>query len=57
MFCVIDTQDGHKMIKSGFKTASAANNWCKKNLPKDEVCLWKPDHKYKWQFRYYVRVR
>lgn len=57
MFCVIDTNDNHKMIKSGFKTASAANNWCKKNLPKNEVRLWKPDHQYKWQFRYMVQMR
>ena len=57
MFCIIDTEDNHKVIKSGFKTAAQANNWAKKNLPKDEVRLWKPDHQYKWQFRYYVRMK
>ena len=33
-FRIIDTQDNHKPIKSGFLKASRAHNWCKENLPK-----------------------
>ncbi len=43
MFAVIDHKDSRGMLaplKSGFKTAAQANNWCKKNLPKDEVHFW-----------------
>lgn len=36
MFCVIDREKNFTPVKSGFKTASQANNWAKKNLPKDE---------------------
>jgi hypothetical protein len=39
MFCIIDFEKNCIPIKSGFKTASKANNWAKKNLPKDEVHL------------------
>lgn len=39
-------------IKSGFKTAAQANNWCKKNLPKDEVHFW--GSKDFWNKRYCV---
>lgn len=40
MFCVIDKENNFTPVKSGFKTSSQANNWAKKNLPKDEVALW-----------------
>lgn len=40
MFCVIDKEKNCCPIKSGFKTSSQANNWAKKNLPKDTVHLW-----------------
>ena len=33
MYKVIDTHNNHLPVKSGFKTAAAANNWCKKNPP------------------------
>lgn len=34
MFCVIDKEKSFTPIKSGFKTASQANNWAKKASPK-----------------------
>ena len=40
MFRIIDMQNNMTPVKSGFKTSAQANNWAKKNLPKDEVCLW-----------------
>lgn len=56
MFCIIDTERNHAVVKSGCKTASQANNLAKKNLPKDSVRLWKPGNRYKWQFRYFVKM-
>lgn len=59
MFCIVDTKQSHAVVKSGFKTASQANNWAKKNLPKEEVKLFKPGVKNdRWfGFRYFVRGR
>ena len=59
MFCIVDTKQSMAMIKSGFKTGSQANDWAKKNLPKDEVKLWKPGIKndHWFGFRYFVRMR
>lgn len=56
MFCVIDRENGLKPIKSGFHTASQANNWAKKNLPKDEVKLW-GSKDWNKPFRYFIRMR
>ena len=57
MFCVVDREKDFTPVKSGFKTASQANNWAKKNLPKDEVKLWGA----KWTgwkyYRYFVRMK
>lgn len=57
MFCIVDRDNNFAMVKSGFKTASQANNWAKKNLPKDEVQLWGA----KWgklkYTRYFVKMR
>lgn len=54
MYKVIDKNNNHIPVKGGFKTSSAANNWCKKNLPSEEVHLWgcKPPRAY----RYYVMM-
>ena len=40
MFCVMDNQNLWSPVKGGFKTASQANAWCKKNLPIDITHLW-----------------
>ena len=57
MFCVVDREKDFTPVKSGFKTASQANNWAKKNLPKDDVQLWGT----KWgrlkYCRYFVRTK
>lgn len=55
-FCVIDRENNMTPIKSGFHTAAQANNWAKKNLPKDEVHLWGAKD---WNkpFRYFIRMR
>lgn len=59
MFCIIDTKQSMAVVKSGFKTSAQANNWAKKNLPKEEVKLWKPCTKNdSWfNFRYFIRMR
>lgn len=59
MFCVVDRERDHAIVKSGFKTASQANNWAKKNLGKDEVRLWKPNERPNWDklYRYYIKMR
>ena len=44
MFCIIDREKNMTPIKSGFHTASQANNWAKKNLPKDKVRMWGDKH-------------
>lgn len=58
MFVVIDreSKDMFTPIKGGFKTASQANNWCKKNLPIDEVKLWGAKET-KTLFRYFIMKR
>ena len=56
MFCVVDRDKGFAPVKSGFKTASQANNWAKKNLPNDDIHLWGT----KWTgkiYRYLVCMR
>lgn len=57
MFCIIDKEKNFTPVKSGFKTASQANNWAKKNLPKDEVHLWGEKLKYIKSFRYFVQMK
>ena len=56
MFCVIDREQHLTPVKSGFKTASQANNWAKKNLPKDDVRLWGTKWTGKYH-RYFVRMK
>ena len=57
MFCIIDKEKSFTPVKSGFKSASQANNWAKKNLPRDKVKLW--GEKFNWNktFRYFVRMK
>ena len=57
MFCVVDKEKNFTPIKSGFKTASQANNWAKKNLPKDEVHLWGEKPNWSKGFRYFIRMK
>lgn len=59
MFCIVDTKQSMAIVKSGFKTGAQANDWAKKNLPKEEVKLWKPGVKNdRWfGFRYFVKMR
>lgn len=40
MFKIIDTQNNHLPVKSGFPTAAKAYNWAKKNLPADSCSEW-----------------
>ena len=60
MFCIVDAYKSFTPIKSGFKTASQANNWAKKNLPKDELRLWGKNAE-PWDgskhYRYFVRMK
>lgn len=57
MFCVIDKEKNFTPVKSGFKTASQANNWAKKNLPKDEVHLWGEKPNWSKGFRYFIQMK
>lgn len=57
MFYVVDKEKDFTPVKSGFKTAAQANNWAKKNLPKDEVKLWGVKHDWSKRFRYFVRMK
>ena len=57
MFCVVDREKGFTPVKSGFKSASQANNWAKKNLPRDEVCLWDDKLDLSKYRRYFVRMK
>lgn len=57
MFCVIDREQHLTPVKSGFKTASQANNWANKNLPKGEVRLWGAKWIYGKYHRYFVCKR
>lgn len=56
MFQVIDSENNHLPVKSGFVSATAANRWCRKHLDITDVHLWgcKPPKKF---YRYYVRMR
>lgn len=57
-FCIVDRESNMTPIKSGFHTAAQANNWAKKNLPNEEVRLWKdePFRPFKY-YRYFVKMR
>jgi hypothetical protein len=57
MFCVVDREKDFTPVKSGFKTSSQANNWAKKNLPKDEVKLWGDKLDVGRYCRYFVRMK
>lgn len=57
MFCIIDKEKSFTPIKSGFKSSSQANNWCKKNLPKDEVHLWGQKIDLSKPTRYFVQMK
>lgn len=57
MFCVVDREKGFAPVKSGFKTSSQANNWAKKNLPRDDVRLWGEKWDLQKIHRYYVRMK
>ena len=57
MFCIIDREKNHTPIKSGFKTASQANNWAKKHLPRDEIHLWGEKLDWSKPFRYFIRMK
>lgn len=57
MFCVVDRDKDFTPVKSGFKTSSQANNWAKKNLPKDEVQLWGAKCDMSKYCRYFVRMK
>ena len=57
MFCIVDKEKNFTPVKSGFKTASQANNWAKKNLPKDEVHLCGEKPNLSKGFRYFVQMK
>lgn len=57
MFCIIDREKSFTPVKSGFKTASQANNWAKKNLPRDEVHLWGEKYPTNKYYRYFIRQK
>lgn len=57
MFCVVDRNKNFAPVKSGFKNHSQANNWAKKNLPKDDVWLWGAKHDFSNRYRYFVRMK
>ena len=57
MFCVVDKEKNFTPVKSGFKTASQANNWAKKNFPKEEVHLWGEKLNWSKSFRYFVWMK
>jgi hypothetical protein len=57
VFCVVDREKGFAPVKSGFKTSSQANNWAKKNLPRDDVHLWGEKLDLKKIHRYFVRMK
>jgi hypothetical protein len=40
MFTIIDTENNHLPVKSGFHTAAQAYKWAKKNLPADSCSEW-----------------
>ena len=57
MFCIVDREKNFAIVKSGFKTSSKANDWAKKNLPRDDVKLWGAKWT-GWEYkRYFVKMR
>ena len=49
MFQIIDTQNNHLPVKSGFMSASSAYRWAKKNLDCGSFGkwgCWMPGHRY-----------
>lgn len=54
MFCVVNMAT-MLPIKSGFMTATQANNWCRKHLPINQVHLYGDDYNGK-AFQYFVRL-
>lgn len=57
MFSILDKEKGFTPVKSGFKTAAQANNWAKKNLPKDEVHLWGQKVDWSKHYRYHITMK
>ncbi len=57
MFYVVDKGNGFSPVKSGFKTASQANNWAKKNLPEDAIWFWGQKHDWSKNYRFFVRKK
>lgn len=53
MFQIIDSKNNHLPVKSGFKTASQALKWAKKNLEPDSCTGW---GKLKPGDRYYIKM-
>ena len=54
MFQIIDTQNNHLPVKSGFHTASQAYKWAKRNLPKESCSPW---GRWNWnKERYFIRM-
>ena len=56
MFYIIDKCDGAP-LKFSFKTASKANGYAKKHLPRDKVRLWGEEPQSWSSIRYYVTRR
>ena len=57
MFCIVDRDKDFSPVKSGFKKSSQANDWAKKNLPRDEVQLWGDTIEFSKYKRYFVRMK
>ena len=57
MFCIVDQENNFTPVKSGFKSFAQANNWAKKNLPRDDVHLWGEKWELKKIHRYSVRMK
>ena len=57
MFYIVDRDNNFAQVKSGFKSASQANNWAKKNLPKGTVHLWGTNWSTVMNYRYFIRMR
>ena len=54
MFQIIDTQNNHLPVKSGFHSAAKAYAWAKKNLPKDLCSEW--GKRVYGRDRYYIKM-
>lgn len=58
MFYIADRLKDFSPVKAGFKSGAQANDWAKKNLPKDEVRLWGVRYPSGTKFhRYFVRMK